>query len=62
MAEHLEVENALRDFVAERDWAQFHTPADLAKSAEHLCRSADERGTYVYVCDPALRHYLRRFF
>ena len=24
--------NALRDFVAERDWAQFHTPENLAKS------------------------------
>ena len=23
---------ALRDFVAERDWAQFHTPENLAKS------------------------------
>ena len=22
----------IRDFVAERDWAQFHTPANLAKS------------------------------
>jgi dCTP diphosphatase len=27
-----EVVNALRAFVAERDWAQFHTPANLAKS------------------------------
>jgi NTP pyrophosphatase (non-canonical NTP hydrolase) len=26
------VDQALRDFVAERDWAQFHTPANLAKS------------------------------
>jgi dCTP diphosphatase len=32
MAEHLTVEKALRDFVAERDWGQFHTPANLAKS------------------------------
>ena len=23
---------ALREFVAERDWGQFHTPANLAKS------------------------------
>jgi len=26
------VDEALRDFVAERDWGQFHTPANLAKS------------------------------
>jgi len=24
--------NAIRNFVAERDWAQFHTPGNLAKS------------------------------
>ena len=24
--------SALRDFVAERDWAQFHSPENLAKS------------------------------
>jgi NTP pyrophosphatase (non-canonical NTP hydrolase) len=24
--------NALRDFVSERDWSQFHTPENLAKS------------------------------
>ena len=27
-----EVRSALREFVAERDWAQFHTPENLAKS------------------------------
>lgn len=27
-----EVMHALRAFVAERDWAQFHTPASLARS------------------------------
>lgn len=27
-----EVVTALRGFVAERDWAQFHSPANLAKS------------------------------
>lgn len=27
-----EVIGALRSFVAERDWAQFHSPANLAKS------------------------------
>ncbi|UUZ59459.1 nucleotide pyrophosphohydrolase [Nocardioides sp. B-3] len=27
-----EVQEALRSFVAERDWAQFHTPENLAKS------------------------------
>ncbi len=32
MSEHVEVEKALRDFVAERDWGQFHTPVNLAKS------------------------------
>ena len=26
------VQNALQQFVAERDWSQFHTPANLAKS------------------------------
>lgn len=26
------VRRALNDFVAERDWAQFHTPENLAKS------------------------------
>ncbi|UUW90913.1 nucleotide pyrophosphohydrolase [Pimelobacter simplex] len=26
------VRSALEEFVAERDWAQFHTPANLAKS------------------------------
>lgn len=26
------MENALRAFVAERDWGQFHTPVNLAKS------------------------------
>ena len=26
------VRDALRDFVAERDWGQFHSPANLAKS------------------------------
>src|SRR3954471_12464718 len=26
------VDEALRDFVAERDWEQFHTPSNLAKS------------------------------
>ncbi len=26
------VAEALRDAVAERDWGQFHTPANLAKS------------------------------
>ncbi len=26
------VERALADFVADRDWAQFHTPGNLAKS------------------------------
>jgi dCTP diphosphatase len=26
------VRGALRDFVAEREWAQFHTPENLAKS------------------------------
>ncbi len=26
------VQAALREFVAERDWAQFHSPANLAKS------------------------------
>lgn len=27
-----EIMRELRDFVAERDWAQFHTPENLAKS------------------------------
>ncbi|MFJ6680096.1 nucleotide pyrophosphohydrolase [Microbacterium sp. NPDC091382] len=27
-----QVRRALRDFVEERDWAQFHSPANLAKS------------------------------
>ncbi len=27
-----QVQDALRAFVAERDWAQFHTPENLAKS------------------------------
>ena len=31
MREHA-VRDALREFVAERDWAQFHTPENLAKS------------------------------
>lgn len=26
------IDEVLRDFVAEREWAQFHTPANLAKS------------------------------
>ncbi|BDZ55330.1 nucleotide pyrophosphohydrolase [Agromyces marinus] len=30
-SEEPDVLNALRDFVAERDWRQFHTPANLAK-------------------------------
>ena len=29
---HTSVVTALRAFVAERDWAQFHTPENLAKS------------------------------
>lgn len=29
---HPEVRDALRQFVAERDWEQFHTPENLAKS------------------------------
>lgn len=29
---HDEVDAALRDFVRERDWAQFHSPENLAKS------------------------------
>jgi hypothetical protein len=32
MAEDPTVDEALRAFVAERDWGQFHTPANLAKS------------------------------
>ena len=32
MDEGRPVDEALRAFVAERDWAQFHTPANLAKS------------------------------
>ena len=32
MDEERTVDEALRDFVAERDWEQFHTPANLAKS------------------------------
>ena len=32
MGEDLTVDEALRVFVAERDWGQFHTPANLAKS------------------------------
>ena len=32
MDEDRPVDEALRAFVAERDWAQFHTPANLAKS------------------------------
>lgn len=31
MREHA-VRDTLREFVAERDWAQFHTPENLAKS------------------------------
>lgn len=27
-----EVDRALREFVADRDWEQFHTPENLAKS------------------------------
>jgi NTP pyrophosphatase (non-canonical NTP hydrolase) len=30
--EQREVNNALRQFVAEREWDQFHTPENLAKS------------------------------
>ena len=30
--DHDAVRDALRAFVAERDWAQFHTPENLAKS------------------------------
>lgn len=29
---HDDTKAAIRDFVAERDWAQFHTPENLAKS------------------------------
>lgn len=29
---HDQVQDALRELVAERDWAQFHTPENLAKS------------------------------
>lgn len=29
---HHEVHEALRELVAERDWAQFHTPENLSKS------------------------------
>ena len=32
MGVDLTVGEALRIFVAERDWSQFHTPANLAKS------------------------------
>lgn len=32
MAENRTVDEALRDFVEEREWSQFHTPANLAKS------------------------------
>lgn len=32
MADSSTVTDALRSFVAERDWAQFHTPENLAKS------------------------------
>lgn len=32
MADELTVDEALRAFVAERDWGQFHTPVNLAKS------------------------------
>lgn len=32
MAVNPSVEEALSEFVAERDWAQFHTPSNLAKS------------------------------
>lgn len=32
MATDRTVDQALREFVAERDWEQFHTPANLAKS------------------------------
>lgn len=32
MTDRASVADALRAFVAERDWAQFHTPGNLAKS------------------------------
>ncbi len=32
MPDDLTVDEALRAFVAERDWGQFHTPVNLAKS------------------------------
>lgn len=32
MADEPTVGEVLRDFVAEREWGQFHTPANLAKS------------------------------
>ena len=32
MSDGQTVDEALRDFVDERDWGQFHTPANLAKS------------------------------
>jgi dCTP diphosphatase len=32
VADERTVGDALHDFVAERDWGQFHTPANLAKS------------------------------
>ena len=32
MGEDQTLDEALRDFVAEREWGQFHTPANLAKS------------------------------
>ena len=32
MPDDLTVDEALRVFVAERDWGQFHTPVNLAKS------------------------------
>lgn len=32
MSSHDRVRHALREFVAERDWGQFHSPGNLAKS------------------------------
>jgi NTP pyrophosphatase (non-canonical NTP hydrolase) len=32
VVDNLAVDKALRAFVAERDWGQFHSPANLAKS------------------------------
>ncbi|WP_420892835.1 hypothetical protein [Rathayibacter rathayi] len=40
-----DVLDALRDFVREREWSQFHTPRNLAKSISIESRALNERAS-----------------